>query len=106
MARTGDPNEGGQDGPAPRAEYANSAGSQFFICLDYHNTAQLDRRYTAFGQVVDGLDVAEKIGKSPLADPQNGTPKVPTVIQSVRVFAVTATDDPYTLLKPTTAPSQ
>src|ERR1041384_1087575 len=32
MARNGDPNEG--QGGMPRSQYANSAGSQFFICLD------------------------------------------------------------------------
>jgi hypothetical protein len=29
---------------------------------------------------------------------------VPTVIQSVKVYAVTAAEDPYLLAKPTTAP--
>ncbi|MGA3066191.1 MAG: peptidylprolyl isomerase [Tepidisphaeraceae bacterium] len=105
MARSGDPNEDPTTGIMPRAEFANSAGSQFFICLNYHNTQQLDRRYTAFGQVIEGLDVAQKIGKSPLADPQNGVPKIATVIQSVRVFPVTATDNPY-LPAPTTMPSK
>jgi peptidyl-prolyl cis-trans isomerase B (cyclophilin B) len=104
MARNGDPDENPQTGTMPRPQYANSAGSQFFICLDYRNTQQLDHYYTAFGQVVEGFDVAQKIGKSPLIDPQNGTPRVPTVIQSVKVYAVTAAEDPYLLAKPTTAP--
>jgi peptidyl-prolyl cis-trans isomerase B (cyclophilin B) len=107
MARTGDPNEDPSQGIMPRAQYANSAGSQFFICLDYRNTQQLDRRYTAFGQVIDGLDVAQKIGQSPIANQDTGAPKTPTVIQSVRVFPVTAADNPYNvLLSPTTQPAQ
>jgi len=41
MARTSDP---------------NSAGSQFFICLDRHT--HLDRQYTAFGKVADAESLA------------------------------------------------
>ena len=44
MARSGDP---------------NSAGSQFFICVD--TASSLDGKYTAFGEVVEGMDVVEKI---------------------------------------------
>src|SRR3954470_15998302 len=40
MGRNVDPNESPNN--PPRAEYANSAGSQFFLCVDYKNTAQLD----------------------------------------------------------------
>ncbi|HWO57835.1 MAG TPA: peptidylprolyl isomerase [bacterium] len=48
MARTPDP---------------NSAGSQFFICLSRERTKNLDKQYTIFGKVVEGLDVVEAIGK-------------------------------------------
>lgn len=34
-----------------RSNDPNSAGTQFFICLDYHK--HLDRNYTAFGKVAD-----------------------------------------------------
>jgi peptidyl-prolyl cis-trans isomerase B (cyclophilin B) len=37
----------------------NSAGSQFFICVD--TASSLDGKYTAFGEVVEGMDVVEKI---------------------------------------------
>jgi len=50
----------------PRPEFANSAGSQFFICLDYHNTKALDRRYTAFGKVIDGMNAVHEIAKTPV----------------------------------------
>ncbi|HEX3725715.1 MAG TPA: peptidylprolyl isomerase, partial [Pirellulales bacterium] len=48
MARTNDP---------------NSAGSQFFICLE--NVPHLDRQYTAFGKAADAasLAVVKKIGE-------------------------------------------
>lgn len=44
MARTNDP---------------NSAGSQFFICVD--NVNRLDNKYTVFGKVLTGLDVVDQI---------------------------------------------
>jgi len=48
MARTPDP---------------NSAGSQFFICLD--RQAFLDGKYSVFGQVIEGQNVVDKIGALP-----------------------------------------
>lgn len=45
-----------------RSSDPNSAGSQFFICLTRKLCRHLDREYTAFGQVVEGLDVVERIG--------------------------------------------
>lgn len=42
-----------------RANDPDSAGSQFFICVvDSHF---LDWKYTAFGEVISGMDVADKI---------------------------------------------
>jgi peptidyl-prolyl cis-trans isomerase B (cyclophilin B) len=48
MARTSDP---------------DSAGSQFFICVE--NSPFLDGKYTAFGEVVKGMGVADKIVQAP-----------------------------------------
>lgn len=42
-----------------RAQDPNSAGSQFFICVADANF--LDGQYTAFGEVVSGLDVVDRI---------------------------------------------
>jgi len=39
----------------------NSAGSQWYVCLD--KIAQLDGKYTVFGQVTEGVDVVKKIGE-------------------------------------------
>tara|TARA_B100000945_G_C20407774_1_gene610991 strand:- start:1146 stop:2009 length:864 start_codon:yes stop_codon:yes gene_type:complete len=44
-------------GPDP-----NSAGSQFFICVS--DAFHLDKKYTAFGEVIEGMDVIDKIVKS------------------------------------------
>lgn len=78
-----------------RATDPNSAGSQFFVCLDYTNTKHLDHQYTAFGQVVSGMDAVNKIAATPLSDPRAGTPQTPQVIEKVTVKPVTAQDDPY-----------
>ena len=46
-----------------RSQDPNSAGSQFFIVIkDAHF---LDGKYTAFGRVISGMDVADKIVDSP-----------------------------------------
>ncbi|MEE8205837.1 MAG: peptidylprolyl isomerase [Nitrospinaceae bacterium] len=42
-----------------RSQEPNSAGSQFFICVK--DSFFLDGQYTAFGRVVEGMDVADKI---------------------------------------------
>ena len=42
-----------------RAQDPDSAGSQFFVCVK--DSAFLDRQYTAFGRVVRGIEVADKI---------------------------------------------
>lgn len=93
MARSGDPLEA--QGAMPRYEAANSAGSQFFVCLDYTNTKHLDNRYTAFGKVTAGMETAKKIAAVELADERTGRPKNPPVIQSVKVKPVTAAENPY-----------
>ncbi len=68
MARSGDP---------------NSAGSQFFICLE--RTPHLDQQYTAFGRTADdeSLAVVKKIGAT--ATDSSDRPKKPVQIKSVRV---------------------
>jgi peptidyl-prolyl cis-trans isomerase B (cyclophilin B) len=57
-----------------RSSDPNSAGSQFFVCLTRENCQHLDRQYTAFGKVTDGMDVVKKIAATPV-DPHSGTPK-------------------------------
>jgi len=46
----------------------NSGGSQFFIT--YSRQARLDGKYTVFGEVIEGMDVAEKLTpRDPDANP-------------------------------------
>ncbi|MGD0280762.1 MAG: peptidylprolyl isomerase [Dissulfurispiraceae bacterium] len=46
-----------------RSASPDSAGSQFFICVA--DSPFLDRLYTAFGEVVSGMDVVDKIVSQP-----------------------------------------
>lgn len=46
-----------------RAANPDSAGSQFFICVN--DSSFLDRQYTVFGEVESGMDVVDKIVSQP-----------------------------------------
>ena len=46
-----------------RSNDPDSAGSQFFICVA--DALFLDRQYTAFGRVIRGMEVADKIVSAP-----------------------------------------
>ncbi|HEY4075294.1 MAG TPA: peptidylprolyl isomerase [Rhizomicrobium sp.] len=81
MAQTGDPTgtgSGGSDLPDLKAEFSNekhtkgtvsaartanpnSANSQFYICFD--DAPWLDKQYSVWGQVVEGMDNVDKIKK-------------------------------------------
>jgi cyclophilin family peptidyl-prolyl cis-trans isomerase len=51
-----------------RAQSPNSANSQFFICFD--DARFLDKQYTAWGKVVEGMDNVDKIKRGePVRDP-------------------------------------
>lgn len=53
-----------------RSSHPDSAGSQFFICLAEVKT--LDGEYTAFGKLVAGDDVLEKLGKTEVERSRSG----------------------------------
>ena len=44
-----------------RAQNPDSANSQFFIC--FKAAPFLDRQYTVFGKVVEGMELVDKIKK-------------------------------------------
>ena len=89
MAQTGDPTgtgSGGSELPDLKAEFSdakhlrgtvsmarssspNSANSQFFICFE--DAPWLDRQYTVWGQVVEGMDHIDAIKKG--GEHNNGT---------------------------------
>ena len=88
MAQTGDPTgtgSGGSDLPNLKAEFSaekhtkgtvsaartanpDSANSQFYICFD--DAPWLDRQYSVWGQVVEGMDHVDQIKKG--GDHNNG----------------------------------
>lgn len=61
-----------------RAQNPNSANSQFFICFD--DASFLDGQYTAWGQVVDGMEAVD-------AAARGEPPRNPTKIISFRLAA-------------------
>ena len=62
-----------------RSSDPNSANSQFFICFE--NAPHLDRNYTVFGKVVDGMDFVNKIK---MGDGPSGLVKNPDKIISFK----------------------
>jgi peptidyl-prolyl cis-trans isomerase B (cyclophilin B) len=76
---------------AARASDPNSAGCQFFIV---HGEARfLDRQYTAFGQLVAGDDVLEKIANVPTKSGGGGEKSTPIdriEVESVKLVPAAA----------------
>ena len=65
-----------------RSQDPNSAGSQFFVC--HGDAAFLDGQYTAFGQVVEGIDVVRQIGA--IQTDAHDRPSEPAGMESVEVL--------------------
>ena len=62
-----------------RSSDPNSANSQFFIC--FVDAPQLDRNYTAFGKVIEGMEFVDKIKRG---DGQSGSVSDPDKIISLK----------------------
>ncbi len=104
MAQTGDPTgtgRGGSDLPDLPAEFSaepfergvigmartsdpNSANSQFFIT--FAPARFLDRQYTVWGRVIEGMEFVDMIKKAPRSD-QSGMVRDPDKIISLKVQA-------------------
>ena len=65
-----------------RAQDPNSAGSQFFIM--HRDAAYLDGQYAAFGKVVRGIEVVDKIAGVPTSR-WNNRPYEDQVIDTIRI---------------------
>ena len=63
-----------------RSQDPNSANSQFFIC--FKEAAFLDRQYTVFGKVIEGMDLVDKIKRGD--DSNNGSVSDPDMIISFK----------------------
>jgi len=66
-----------------RSQDPNSAGSQFFIVVKDSNF--LDGQYTAFGRVISGMDVADKIVNSPRDSRDNPNERIE--MKSVKIVS-------------------
>lgn len=64
-----------------RTMMPNSAGSQFFIM--HKKSPHLDGQYAAFGCVIEGLDIVDKIASTPTD--YNDRPKLPQIMEEVTV---------------------
>jgi peptidyl-prolyl cis-trans isomerase B (cyclophilin B) len=64
-----------------RSSDPDSAGSQFFIC--HGNPHFLDHQYTAFGKLIKGDDVLEKIATAPTHPPDRPNKRVE--IESIKI---------------------
>lgn len=62
-----------------RAQDPDSAGSQFFIVVE--DSRFLDRKYTAFGEVVKGIGVADKIVNLPKDAKDNPLERIEMQVQ-------------------------
>ncbi|MBL7975552.1 MAG: peptidylprolyl isomerase [Candidatus Kapabacteria bacterium] len=63
---------------AARSNDPNSATSQFFICVD--DASSLDNKYTVYGQVVRGMEVADKIVNLPRDERDNPIEKAEMMV--------------------------
>ena len=63
-----------------RSSDPNSANSQFFIC--FQASPFLDRQYTVFGEVIEGMDLVDKIKRGD--ENQNGSVENPDKIISFK----------------------
>ena len=103
MIQGGDPQGNGSGGPGYKfndepfeGEYKrgvvamansgpNTNGSQFFIM---HQDTPLPKNYVIFGQVIEGMDVVDKIAEAPIKANtmgENSTPVNPISIESVKI---------------------
>lgn len=74
-----------------RAAHPDSAGCQFFICLD--PAPSLDRQYTAFGKIIKGEDVLLKLGDTPVG-PSRGERSKPlqrVALESIKIVPASST---------------
>ena len=69
-----------------RSSDPDSAGSQFFLC--FGKVSQLDGQYTAFGKVIKGDDVLDKLANVPVAMSAGGERSKPVnrvALESIKI---------------------
>jgi peptidyl-prolyl cis-trans isomerase B (cyclophilin B) len=73
-----------------RSQDPDSAGSQFFIC--HGDAPALDHKYTAFGKLIKGDDVLERIANTPVAMSGTGERSKPTTRIEVQTIKIVPAD--------------
>jgi peptidyl-prolyl cis-trans isomerase B (cyclophilin B) len=72
-----------------RAGYSvDSAGAQFFIM--HGDNPSLDNQYAAFGKVLEGMDVVDKLADTPVSDSNGTVAGKKPLIQSIAIIPATA----------------
>lgn len=66
-----------------RRNNVDSAGCQFFICLDRERCGALDNQYTVFGRVISGMEAVDKIVALPLAKGTERPIKPPKILKAL-----------------------
>ncbi len=64
-----------------RSMFPDSAGSQFFLM--HKDSPHLDGDYAAFGKVIEGMEIVDKIAETPTD--YNDRPRTPQVMKTVTV---------------------
>ncbi len=67
-----------------RSNKNNSASSQFFIC--HEDSTQLDGQYAAFGHVIAGMDVVDRIAETPVNSLNGDRPYKTQKMASVKII--------------------
>ncbi len=70
-----------------RSQQPDSAGSQFFICAA--DAPFLDRQYTVFGEVTEGLDVVDKIVSQPRDPRDNPNDRIEMTVEIISKMGYT-----------------
>jgi len=70
-----------------RAQELDSASTEFYIC--HAERPHLDGKYTVFGQVIEGLDVLEKIGNTEVKETFIGPVAFHRPVEPVVIYKIT-----------------
>lgn len=98
QGRPGDPTVPAELGPGHRHDYGAlaaarvggppgtpSSSSQFYLVENHAGTHRLDGQYTVYGQVIQGLDVIDKIAKVAKDDRDRPLTNVPMTVKVARI---------------------
>ena len=73
-----------------------SAGCQFYIVVNSHGLPRLDHNYTVYGQVVQGMDVVERIVSVPTDSTDTPRTPIPLKVDVIQMTAAELARDGFT----------